>query len=172
MIWVQGWPCKPVDQGGIPWDKYLELLGWVKLEQTVFIFDEAQLSYRDGALWNNFFKSMTRFKQRRAIAFASYGSPTSHVTIDGTSISIEDAQRVTLRSIQHDDDIAPVGLFFTRTEFNDVVRDEYRMNRLDSSFLNNVFDVTGGHVGALLDFIKIIVNHNVSTFASLIRVMI
>ena len=115
---------------------------------------------------------MTRFKQRRAIVFASYGSPTSHVTIDGTSIFIEDAQRVTLRSIQHDDDIAPVGLFFTRTEFDDVVRDEYRMNRLDSYFLNNVFDVTGGHVGALLDFIKIIVNHNVSTFASLIRVMI
>ena len=171
MIWVQGWSCKPVDQGGTPWDEYLEALGWVKLEQTVFIFDEAQLSYRDGALWNNFFKSMTRFKQRRAIAFASYGSPSSHVTIAGTPIFIEDAQRVTLRPIQHDDDIAPVGLFFTRTEFDDVIRNEYRMNRLDSSFLNNVFDLTGGHVGAFLDLIKIIVNHNVSTFA-LIRVMI
>jgi hypothetical protein len=145
-------------------------MGWDKHEPTVFIFDEAQLSYWDGDLWNNLFKCMS-FTECRAIAFASYGRPTSHITIAGTPIFIEDAQRVTLRPIQYDDDIASVGLFFTRTEFDDLVTKRYPMNCLDSSFLDNVFDLTGGHVGAFLDFIKIVVNHNVSTFA-LIRVMI
>jgi hypothetical protein len=136
----------------------------------VFIFDEVQLSYRDGDLWNNFFKSMHSFTECRAIAFASYGSPTSYITIAGTLIFIEDAQRVTLRPIQYNDGITSVGLFFTRTEFDNLVAKLYPRNCLDSSFLNNVFDLTGGHVGAFFDFIKTIVAHNVSTFA-LIRVI-
>lgn len=45
----------------------------------------------------------------RDIAFASYGSVASRFTIAG----IVDAQRVTLRAVQHKDDLPPVGLFFT-----------------------------------------------------------
>lgn len=162
MIWVQGWSREPC---GPRWDEYLKMFGWVQLKQTVFIFDEAQLSKWDGDLWHNFFKSMTSFPKRRAIAFTSYGSPYSHITIAGTLIFIADAQRVSLRPIQCDDDTASVGLLFTRTEFSDLVTKQYPRNRFDSSFLDNVFDITGGHVGAFLDFIKIIVDHKVSTFA-------
>jgi len=146
-------------------------MGWVKLAQTVFIFDEAQLSYRDGDLWDNFFKSMHSFTGHRAIAFSSYSSPTSHAAIAGTLIFIEDAQRVTVRPIQHNNSIASVGLLFTRTEFDDLVTKLYPRNCLDSCFLSNVFDLTGGHVGAFFDFIKIIVAHNVGASA-LMRVMI
>jgi hypothetical protein len=67
--------------------------------------------------------------------------------------------------IQYNHGIASVGLFFMRTEFDNLVAKLYPRNCLDSSFLNNIFDLTGGHVGALCDFIKIIVTHNVSTFA-------
>jgi len=164
VIWVQGWPPKPVHEGGPHWKDYLKTMGWDQSEQTVFIFDEAQLSKWDGDLWNNFFKPISSFPQRRAIIFTSYGSPYSHITIAGTPIFIEDAQRVTLRPIQYDDGTASVGLLFTQTEFDDLVTKQYPKNHFDSSFLNNVFDLTGGHVGAFLDFIKIIVNHKASTF--------
>ena len=147
------------------------MMGWVQLKQMVFIFDEAQLSKWDGDLWHNFFKSMFSFPKRRAIAFTSYGSPYSHITIAGTLIFIADAQRVSLRPIQCDNDTASVGLLFTRTEFDDLVTKQYPRNRLDSSFLDNIFDLTGGHVGAFLDFIDITVNHKASTFV-LIQVMI
>jgi hypothetical protein len=137
----------------------------------VFIFDEAQLSKWDEDLWHNFFKSMFSFPKRRTIPFVSYGSPYSHIIIAGTPIFIVDAQRVSLRPIQCDGDTAPVGLLFTRTEFSDLVTKQYPRNHLDLTFLDNVFDITGGHVGAFLDFIKIIVDHKVITFA-LIGVMI
>jgi hypothetical protein len=145
-------------------------MGWVQLEQTVFIFDEARLSKWDRDLWHNFFKSMHSFPKRRAIAFTSYGSPGSHITIAGTPVFIADEQRVSLRPIHYDDDTASVGLLFTRTEFGDLVTKQYPKNGLDSSFLDNVFDLTAGHVGAFLDFIKIIVNHKVSTFALIVMI--
>ena len=168
MIWVQGWPPERL---GLRWYEHLKTMGWIPLQQTVFIFDEAQLSKWDGDLWHNFFKSISSFPERRAIAFTTYGSPYSQITIAGTPIVIADAQRVSLRPIQCNDETASVGLLFTRTEFDDLVTKQYPRNRLDSSFLDNVFDITGGHVGAFLDFIKIIVNHNVTAFA-LIGVMI
>jgi hypothetical protein len=121
VIWIQGWSPNTVGNERRRWDTYFEKeKGWVRHKEIAFIFDEAQLSYGDGDLWNNIFKSI-RFHDDRAIAFASYGSLTSRITIDGTLIVIDDMQRVTLRPIQHDDDIPSVGLFFTRTEFDDLV---------------------------------------------------
>jgi hypothetical protein len=78
---------------------------------------------------------------------------------------------VTLRPIQHNDGIPAIGLFFTRTEFNDLVSKQYPSSEhsFDSSFLDGVFDFTNGHVGAIVDFIGIILAHDVGTFA-LIRV--
>jgi hypothetical protein len=120
VIWIQGWSRDEVKAKG-RWQRYFETeMGWVEHENTVFVFDEAQMSYEDGDLWNNFFKSIHSYNCR-AIAFASYGSASSRFTIAGTPIVIEDAQRVTLRAIQHKDDLPPVGLFFTRMEFDDLV---------------------------------------------------
>ena len=53
----------------------------------------------------------THVPTHRAIVFASYGTP----------IFVEDVQRVTLRAIQHEDYLPPVGLFFSRTELDDLV---------------------------------------------------
>jgi hypothetical protein len=168
VIWVQGWLRKP---GEPCWDVYLTTMAWVQLKQTVFIFDEAQLSKWDEDLWHNFFKSMSSFPKYCAIPFVSYGSPYSHIIIAGTLIFIVDAQRVSLQPIQCDGDTTSVSLLFTQTEFGNLVTKQYPRNVLDLTFLDNVFDITGGHVGAFLDFIKIIVDHKVSTFA-LIGVMI
>jgi hypothetical protein len=173
VIWIQGWSRNEVKSKG-RWERYFETeMGWVKHEKTVFVFDEAQMSYEDGDLWNNFFKSIHSYRNCRAIAFASYGSASSRFIIAGTPIVIEDTQRVTLRAIQHKDDLPPVGLFFTRMEFHDLVSNLYpsREYCFDTSFFDAVFDLTEGHVGAIHDFVKIIVAHDVGSF-TLARMMI
>jgi hypothetical protein len=50
VIWIQGWPHDEIQAEGC-WECYFQnKKGWVKTEKTVFIFDEAQLSYWDGDL--------------------------------------------------------------------------------------------------------------------------
>jgi hypothetical protein len=167
VIWIQGWSRDKVEAKG-RWERYFETeKGWVQHAKTVFVFDEAQASYEDGDLWNNFFKSIQNYHNCRAIVFASYGSASSRLIILGTPIDIMDAQRVTLRALQHKDDLPPVGLFFTRMEFDDLVSKLYPSTkyRFDTSFFNALFDLTEGHVGAIHGFMTIILGHEVGSFA-------
>jgi hypothetical protein len=162
VIWVNGWPQEEVaGMGG--WRHYLEHKGWIEGQRTVFIFDEAQLSYNDWGLWNGFLKSMDDFNDRRAIAFVSYGSPTRRIEIKGTSITLVAHQRVTLRPISHDDGLPSVGLFFSQEEFDDLVSKRYPPEQyfFDSSFFDGLLLVTEGHIGAISDFIGIITAHDV-----------
>ena len=87
----------------------------------VFSFDEAQTSYTDGALWNDFFKCMRDYPDRRAIAFVSFGSASSITFIQGNPIFIADEARVTMLSITHDD-LPPVGPFFDQAELDELVQ--------------------------------------------------
>jgi len=150
-----------VHEGGPRWEEVLGHMGWVRDQQAVFIFDEAQLTYRDGDLWGNFFKAILLYSKCRAIAFASYGSPASRVNMAGTPFFIMDTQRITLRPTQHDDDIAPVGLLFTQPEFDQLVAKLYPGNRFHTSLLSHAFEITGGHIGALCDLFNIILSHRV-----------
>lgn len=72
IVWVDGWPLKVKKSGS--YRSYLRQQGWVEGRKTVFIFDEAQLSYEDSHLWGGFFKSMHDYDERRAILFASYAT--------------------------------------------------------------------------------------------------
>jgi hypothetical protein len=159
---VIGWPLEEVAKMG-GWRRYLEKKGWIERERTVFIFDDAQLSYDDWDFWIGFLKSMHDFNDRRAIAFVSFGSPTSHIEIKGTTITMVASQRVTLRPIIHDDGLPSVGLFFSQEEFDDLVSKHFppKQHFFDSSFFHAVFLVTGGHIGAIHDFIQIITDHDV-----------
>ena len=165
IVWVYGWPLKEVKESG-NYRSYLEQQGWLEREKTVFIFDEAQLSYEDAQLWGEFFKSMHDHEERRAIVFASYGSPTSRIDIKGIPMIIPDPQRVTLRHVVHEDGLPPAGLLFTRSEFNDLVIKHYPSSVFcfHLSFFNALFDITNGHVGAIHDFIRIIIADDVSPF--------
>jgi hypothetical protein len=162
VIWVNGWPVEEIGELG-GWRHYLEKKGWIERERTVFIFDEAQLSYGDWDFWNGFLKSMNDFDDRRAIAFVSFGSPTSRINIKGTPITLVGPQRVTLRPISHDDGLPSVGLFFSRDEFDDLVSKHHlrQQHFFDSSFFHALLLVTGGHIGAIHDFMRIITAHDV-----------
>jgi hypothetical protein len=101
MIAVFGWDREHVRTIG-GWQGFLQQeKGWVPGRKTYFFFDEAQLSYEDAELWGGFFKELVNFPDRFAIAFASYGSPSSRILIRGTPVFVSDLQRVSLRPIDH-----------------------------------------------------------------------
>ena len=131
--------------------------------ETVFIFDEAQSTYTDTNLWNDLFKCINNYPQFRVILFSRYGSPTTRYDIvQGTPIIIPDQQRVSLRHIEHGDNLPAVGLFFTRTEFDKLISTLYiPESSFDPSFLNTLFDITSGHVGAIIDFMRIVLADDV-----------
>jgi hypothetical protein len=57
-------------------------MNWVEGNNTVFIFDEGQTTYWDTDLWNDFFKNFGLYSDRKAVFFASYGSPSSLMLLD------------------------------------------------------------------------------------------
>ena len=141
------------------WSTYLERKGWKAFDETVFIFDEAQLTYWDGSgLWNSFFKSIHEY-DCRAIIFANYGSPT--VTgVKDTNMFIPDPKRVTLHPIDYKDGRQPVGILLTRPEFDDLMSRRYppEQHSFHPSFLDAVFSLTAGHVGAVCDLLEVILS--------------
>ena len=166
VLRIYSWP--PIAGRG-SYASILKEKGWVEHKKTVFIFDEGQLTYDDYGLWNDFFKSIHEGKGFcRAIVFASYGSPTSRIIItENTPMELPDHQRVTLHHVAHGDGLAPAGLLFTKSEFDDLVYRHYRSQAgvyLDQSFYDAVFEITNGHVGAIMDFINIIIADDVSLF--------
>jgi hypothetical protein len=127
---------------------------------SILILDEAQTTYSDTAFW-------TRFKTPGAqdawvIAFASHGS-TSYTLDDHAtpaSIWIGPKQRVGLAPFDCGDGIL-VGLLLTRAEFDALVQLRFRDRRFSDSFLDCIFDMTNGHVGACVDLMQRVVAHEV-----------
>ena len=173
-----GWPLTEVRMAG-GWQAYLEQKkSWVQGKKTIFIFDEAQFSYEDSSLWGEFFKELPNYDDQFAIAFASYGSPTSSVNLgngsstsvsnfgtQSTPFSVDDWQRVTLCPIDSDG-IGAVGLLFSRMEFDDLVCKKFPSPDyyFHSSFFDAVFNLTDGHAGAIRDFVNTIAGLDVCFF--------
>ena len=165
VIWVSGWKDADVKESK-GWGPFLKTQNnWSEDENTVFVFDEAQLSYTDGALWNDFFKCMHDYDNRRAITFASYGNASSIFSIDDTPFFSADEARVSLLPISHEDNLPAAGLFFTRAEFDELVSTHYPTTEylFHPSFLDKVFGITEGHVGAMRDFMNIVLSDDVCT---------
>jgi len=164
VIWIDKWPVNEVKESG-GFRAYLEhVKGYERGGNTVFIFDNAELTYWDEPLWRDFFRMLRDYKNLRAIAFAKYGCPARRIVLGGTRIYLIDMQRVTLRSIPHKDYIPPVGLLLSAEEMADFASVLYPQPEysFDSSFFNTLFALTGGHVGATRDFVSTIATHHVS----------
>jgi len=148
------------------WEVFLGEKGWKQGKKTFFIFDEVQMSYNDIDLWVAFFKELPSFNDRFAIAFASYGSPNTHISVGGTLIIVSDRQRASLHPIDHRDGLGAAGLLFSREEFDDLVLKRFSSSEyyFDSSFFDAVFRISGGHVGGIHDFVEIIRGHDVRFF--------
>lgn len=161
VIFIERWPPDVADTHV----QRLQSLGWEPSINTVFIFDNAEATYSDSGLWLDLFKYMHDYSNRRAIVFTRYGSPDSRIFLEdfATPIQLKPAQRVNLHPIFHDDGLPSVGLFLTWDEFNDFIHRYYPspQHNFHPKFLDEVYKLTVGHVGALMDFMSVITAHDV-----------
>jgi hypothetical protein len=169
VIWIDEWLVNEVKlEGGFV--AYLEeVKGWKIRAKTVFIFDNAQVTYWDEQLWRDFFRVLGNdYSHLRAIAFASYGTPACRFFLGSSQIDLMEKQRVTLKSIPHEDHIPPVGLLLSAEEMADFASVLYPQPEysFDSSFFNTLFALTAGHVGATRDFLNTIATHRVGHILS------
>ncbi|KAF8272172.1 hypothetical protein EI94DRAFT_378557 [Lactarius quietus] len=116
-----GWSDEVAYDG---WRTYLKDKGWKgKQSKAVFIFDEGQDTYKDTALWNDFFKPIgsrdPTCPKTYVIVFASYGCATRSFEIStGSWFIIPAKQRIGLRAIDHGDRLPAAGILFTKEEFD------------------------------------------------------
>ncbi|PVF97275.1 hypothetical protein CPB86DRAFT_786079 [Serendipita vermifera] len=146
----------PKDQ--MPYGPKLRERGYKEGEANIIIIDDAQLSYWDTEFWNDFLKQIgpNSLSRDYVILFASYGSASGVVSVEGTPMIVPDSQRVGLRPVDHGDEVAQVGLLLTKEEFMDVVGKSFPSHRFSKDFLDYIFDTTAGHVGAVGDILRIV----------------
>ncbi|KIM77705.1 hypothetical protein PILCRDRAFT_11794 [Piloderma croceum F 1598] len=133
---------------------------WLKLKldsDIVLIVDEAQSSYWDTSFWLEL-KDINPDSACHVITLASYGSAGHNIYDPMTPLHISQQQRISLVAADHGDQIA-VGLLLTKAEFDEVVPKLFQNHQFDVSFLDSVFDITGGHVGACEDFLRVVCAH-------------
>ena len=122
---------------------------------TFLLFDEGQDSYGDHVLWNVFLKGVHggNYFNYRVILFCSYGSPSVRpVSYEmGKPPYLRDAARVSLWPTK-----ASIGLLLNLSEFNEVVARYKRKLNLHPDVLDLFFDLTGGHVGAVVELLYIV----------------
>ena len=162
VIFLAWWPLDIVKNVGFT--SFLESRGWVQGDKTVFIFDNAEVTYADPELWIDLFRSIHDYPTRRAIIFTSYGSPNSRIHLDpGALFQFRLEQRVNIRPVLHNDGLPSVGVFLTWDEFNDLICRKYSSSEhhFHPKFLEEVFKLTVGHVGAIIDFLSVITAHDV-----------
>ncbi|KAF8263271.1 hypothetical protein EI94DRAFT_1741297 [Lactarius quietus] len=162
VIRLGGWP----EVFGDKWSMYLEDRGWEGKHPTVFIFDQGQDTYTEKILWTDFFKPImsgdSAYPETYVIGFASYGSATTSFEIStGTPFNVPAQQRIGLRVIDHRDTLTAARILFTKEEFNGYVDQKSAEGGLSfhQSFFHHLFDLTGGHIGAIVD-VKRLAEHS------------
>jgi len=127
-------------------------------DNTILILDEAQTTYGDKDFWSRF--KNPGLEDMRVVAFASHGSSGYTGPDNVMPMWIRMEQRVGLARLDCGDGIV-VGLLFTRDELNAFVQLKYRDNGFSDSFIDCIFDMTNGHVGACESLIDKVIAHEV-----------
>ena len=127
------------------------------------LFDNAQDTYWDGFLWENFFKDIVQHGSGPcAILFCSYGSPSVRPVEhnNGTPLVLHDSARISLSPDcidTSDSEFPPIGLLFSRAEFEEAM-DRFKgpdrsCIRMDQELRQMLFEWTMGHAGAVGDLL-------------------
>jgi len=139
-------------------------LSWVLTSNTVIIVDEAQMSYNDDTLWNTILKERqtpTYVYKFQLCLFCSYGSPAAGPDQTFfTPVKLSNQQCISLTP-QSQQNSPPIGLFYDKEEFKDVVsrlltfQYEERFN-FDEGALEYIFALSSGHPGAVTSIVDVI----------------
>lgn len=125
-------------------------------KELVFLFDEAQQSYSDLKLWLGFIKTQScATSGPRICLFSSYGSPATgptHNPHGSTPIHFGASKRVSI-SVSSNPLAPNIGLFYSKEEFNDVIRlrcaDPIQKLAIDPAASDYLYSITNGHPGAV-----------------------
>ncbi len=128
------------------------------IDKTILILDEAQTTYGDKDFWSRF--KVAAMEDMRVVAFASHGSSGYTGPDNVTPMFIDLKQRVGLARLDCGDGIV-VGLLFTRDELHTLVQLRFRDKGFSDSFIDCIFDMTNGHVGACQDLLDKVIAHEV-----------
>jgi hypothetical protein len=138
-------------------------LSWVLTSNTVILVDEAQMTYNDSALWNTILKerqSPTYYKFRLCL-FCSYGSPAAGPDQTFfTPVRLANQQCISLTP-QSQQGSPPIGLFYDKEEFKDVVSRLLKFHfeegfNFDEGALEYIFALSNGHPGAVTSIVDVI----------------
>ncbi|KIM32923.1 hypothetical protein M408DRAFT_313176 [Serendipita vermifera MAFF 305830] len=127
---------------------------------NTIIVDDSQLSYWDAPFYNGLLKNIGGRDPNRVILFASYGKPNTRVSVKGTNMIVPLRQNVSLRPIDHEDEIVPAGLFLTSNEFTDMVQKKFPAGHFAGEFLDGALHFTAGHAGAVCRLLQAVLAHN------------
>lgn len=137
-------------------------------DKTVIILDEAQGTYRDTTFWDYVVKDIrggVGYNVKLCL-FSSYGSPSAGLPYNPsdhrTPIDFALRQCVSLTPVIAEG-LSPIGLFYTRHEFDDVVTKLCRSGpvlkyRIEQDARDYVFNLTNGHPGAVGSIVQYIFN--------------
>jgi hypothetical protein len=129
---------------------------------NTLIIDEAQLMYWDFEFWNTYLKEISFRPRDRIILFVGWGHPTGRVSVKGTNMSFQANHTISLRPIDHQDELPPAGLFLSADEFSEMVKVAFPNGRFTEDFLDHVLHLTAGHAGAVHDILRIVMDDAVS----------
>lgn len=122
---------------------------------TFLLFDEGQVSYQDDMLWNDFLKGVhdRLYNNYCVILFCSYRSPSACPLVykRGTLPVLSHAALVSLRPTKKS-----IGLLLNRDGFDQVVARHHRKLNLHPDLLDDLFNWTVGHVGAIVQLLDAI----------------
>ena len=123
---------------------------------TFLLIDEGQDTYSDPIFWNSFIKEVGDgiYPYYRVILFCSYGSPSSHpVDYDiGSPPVLRATARISLWPVEG----KSPGILLQWSEFVEVVSLSERPLNVHPDLLNLIFDWTVGHVGAVIELLRLI----------------
>jgi len=139
---------------------------WPSFGNALLIIDEAQMSYDYGTFWNDFIKPLASGSLSGPIVLllSSYGSASQTPVLGAKGsapVELTAQQRISVRSLF--DNNPDVSLYFSRQEFDDVVRRVCNHQSADgqlflptSELVDYIWEFSNGHPGgvrALLDFL-------------------
>ena len=143
-------------------------LSWVLTSNTVILVDEAQMTYNDAMLWNTILKerqSSTCLYNFQLCLFCSYGSPTAGPDQTFfTPVRLSNQQCISLTP-QSKQDSPPIGLFYDKEEFKDVVSRlltfQYAFQypegfTFDEGAQDYIFALSNGHPGAVDSVVNVL----------------
>lgn len=145
---------------------------WLRMQNALLVIDEAQMSYEYLNLWNDFFKPLSSGAAGGPIVilFSSYGSPSEtpvRVIPGSAPIQLSPQQRVSVRPLFENNQ--DVSMYFTRSEFNDVVARVCKFHNKDgqpflpsSELLDYLWEFTNGHPGGTRAVLDALIHSDVS----------